>query len=287
MGRFRLPEAIPDLESQRKNEEKKRVPAMILKSSTSHISGCSGYCARCGRDHSLPMEPALEAAHELMRTLEREDRIDLHVPRSEADPAFSLDYLRGEARGQMFGVLVYEDASGRRGAFRAFSCQYNGVWEVPEWVPPVFDVTAFHALVDPVEREIKGLGRKIEEPGHEETRRALVRRRREMSRELMREIHGLYRLHNFRGELQPMAEVFQGAGNMPTGTGDCCAPKLLQHAAVRGVRPLGLAEFYLGRENRSGTRRHGVVYPACEEKCRPILGFQLCGIDKLLLQDNQ
>ena len=244
-------------------------------------SGCSGHCSRCGQTHSLPVSPALEPARELMRNLEQEGRIDLHLPKSEADSALSLDYLWGPARGQMFGVLVYEDAAGTRGVLKAFSCQYNGIWEVSGWVPPVFDVTAFHALVDPVEREIKRLGREIAALQEGEDRRRLVRRRKEMSRELMREIHSLYRLRNFRGESRLMAEVFQGSGNMPTGTGDCCAPKLLHHAAVHGLRPLGLAEFYWGRENRSGSRRHGEVYPACVEKCRPILGFQLCGVDGL------
>ena len=253
----------------------------------SSSSGCSGHCSRCGQTHSLPVSPALEAARELMQALEREGRIDLHLPKSEADPDLSLDYLWGPARGQMFGVLVYEDAAGMRGILKAFSCQYNGIWEVPGWVPPVFDVTAFHTLVDPVEREIKRLGREIAKIEEGEERRGLIRRRKEMSRELMRKIHDLYRLRNFQGESRLMGEVFQGTGNMPTGTGDCCAPKLLHYAAMHGLRPLGLAEFYWGRENRSGSRTHGEVYPACAEKCRPILGFQLCGVDELCLKDNQ
>ena len=149
-------------------------------------SGCSGHCSRCGQTHSLPVSPALGPARELMQALEREGRIDLHLPKSEADPALSLDYLWGPARGQMFGVLVYEDAAGMRGLLKAFSCQYNGIWEVSGWVPPVFDVTAFHALVDPVEREIKRLGREIAALQEGEDRRGLVRRRKEMSRELMR-----------------------------------------------------------------------------------------------------
>jgi hypothetical protein len=74
-----------------------------------------------------------------------------------------------------------------------------------------------------------------------------------------------------------LSEVFTGKA-MPTGTGECCAPKLLHHAAVHGLTPLGLAEFYIGRENRSATRAHGRFFAPCEEKCRPILGFLLCGL---------
>jgi hypothetical protein len=68
---------------------------------------------------------------------------------------------------------------------------------------------------------------------------------------------------------------------MPTGTGDCCGPKLLAQAAIEGLRPLGLAEFYWGRENRSGSRRHTTFSASCPEKCGPILGFMLCGLDEL------
>ena len=75
-----------------------------------------------------------------------------------------------------------------------------------------------------------------------------------------------------------MGDVFLGPA-MPTGTGECCAPKLLHHAATHGLTPLGLAEFYVGRTNRSGTRRHGEFYAPCAEKCAPILGFLLCGVE--------
>jgi tRNA pseudouridine32 synthase/23S rRNA pseudouridine746 synthase len=38
-------------------------------------------------------------------------------------------------------------------------------------------------------------------------------------------------------------EAFLG---FPAGTGDCCAPKLLHEAALRGLKPVGLAEFWFG-----------------------------------------
>jgi hypothetical protein len=99
-----------------------------------------------------------------------------------------------------------------------------------------------------------------------------------LSRNLMGAIHGLYHLVNFRGEQAPLMKVFLGKGAPPAGTGDCCAPKLLHHAARHGLRPEGLAEVYWGRPNASATRQHGGLYPACAEKCRPILGFMLCGL---------
>ena len=95
----------------------------------------------------------------------------------------------------------------------------------------------------------------------------------------MQDIHSLYLLTNFHGETANLYQVYADQNGIPTGTGDCCAPKLLNYAAKNRLIPLGIAEFYWGRENRSGSRRHGAFYSSCKEKCEPILGFMLCGLD--------
>ena len=214
-----------------------------------------------------------------MRKLEQTGRIDWQTPTENADPRFTTQYLTGPARGQMFGVMEYADDRGNAGIARAFSGQYNSNWHVDGWVDPIVDTREMDRISRPVESRIKELGRTIAGlPENSASRRELVCERRTLARELMQEIHGLYRLSNFRGETRPIAEVFLGSGGMPTGIGDCCAPKLLNHAVKHGFTPLGIAEFYWGRENRSGSKKHGRFYPACVEKCRPILGFMLCGL---------
>ncbi|MBV5332457.1 hypothetical protein JZU54_02575, partial [bacterium] len=80
-------------------------------------------------------------------------------------------------------------------------------------------------------------------------------------RQWMRDIHGLYTLTNFHGEGRPLAEAFAGSGGIPTGTGDCCAPKLFNQAVQEHLTPVAMAEFYWGRENSSRTRQHGQFYP--------------------------
>jgi len=84
-------------------------------------------------------------------------------------------------------------------------------------------------------------------------------------------------VNNFRGQSAILDEVIGSTRNKPTGIGDCCAPKLLNHAALSNLTPVSLAEFYFGRENRSDTRQHGRFYPPCEDKCQPLLGYLLCG----------
>lgn len=240
---------------------------------------CRGYCAACGCEHRLPVGPALVHARDIHARMCAAGRIDIDVPPADADPRFSLDYVWGDARGQMFGVLAYRSADGKEGVLKAFSSQYNGVWTLAGWVPPILDATAFKQLVMPVDRQIKALGARIAEcREHTPERTRLVGERKVLSRSLMQQIHDLYTVANFRGAKQPLRDVFLQKG-LPNGAGDCCAPKLLQYAALHNLTPLGLVEWYVGQTNRSGKRVHGRWYPACAEKCQPLLGFMLCGLE--------
>ncbi len=238
----------------------------------------SGFCHACGTEHSLPSRAAVAYCRQLMEHLHKHATIDL-TPTATPDPLLSTAPLFGEARGKMFGVLVCTRPEGGTVALRAFSGQYNGLWEVEGWVPPLFDTTAFRQTNDHTEREIKSLGGELaRHQPHSTSWLSIKSRRRRLSRQLMREIHDLYRLTNFHGHTASLADAFAGKGGIATGTGDCCAPKLLGYAAAKRLTPVALAEFYWGRENRSGSRRHEYFYPPCEQKCEPILGFLLCGL---------
>ncbi|AGF76851.1 hypothetical protein UWK_00266 [Desulfocapsa sulfexigens DSM 10523] len=225
-----------------------------------HSTAQEAYCTHCGSAHTLPREPAIAAAKDLMA------RMDLEL---------ATDTLYGDARGKMFGVLVCRTPHGKLTTLKAFSGQFNGQWELQGWVPPLFNVKDFHALNDPVEKQIKALGREAESSSDP----SILEKRRQLSRKLMKDIHALYRLHNFRGQQSSLAELLQGRG-IATGTGDCCAPKLLNFAAQNNLHPLAIAEFYWGKTNRSATRHEGNFYLACTDKCGPILGFLLCGLEK-------
>lgn len=245
---------------------------------TRSVEDCAGFCRDCGREHVLPAAPAMPHALALMAEMEARGSI---APPGSGDPRLGLDYLFGPARGQMFGVLVCQDGRGNERVLKAFSGQFNGVWEVPGWVPPIVDPAEFQRMIRDDEPRIKALTARIAALSPEDPlRRDLLAERRALSAGLMERIFDLYRPANFRGQRRALRGAFLGRA-MPTGTGECCAPKLLHYAALHGLVPLALAEFYVGRENRSGTRTHGRFFAPCAEKCRPILGFMLCGIDTL------
>ncbi len=240
---------------------------------------CQGWCNGCGSTHSLPMEPARAAADSLMHLLQTHKCIHNETQTNDANNLLSTDFLYGHARGKMFGVLICEKDTGEQIILKAFSGQYNGTWEVKGWVPPLFNPLHFNKLNTPAEKRIKALGRKMEAPGiSPEQRLDLKKERKTHSQNLMKQIHALYRLNNFKKHQCLLSDLFPDNQGIPTGTGDCCAPKLLNFAAINDLQPIGLAEFFWGKTNKSGTRHQGEFYPACRDKCGPILGFLLCGL---------
>lgn len=243
-------------------------------------TGCSGFCNQCGQVHHLPhSRRAEDEANKLMTHLETRQRISQNLFPEAASALLSTDFLFGPARGKMFGILICQDRNGQETILRAFSGQYNGLWHVPGWAPPLFDVSSYDQLNQTGEPEVKKLSRRIENTTRNTSQHArLLQKRRELSRNIMLELHDLYRLYNFHGQSVSLRTAWNKTTGIPTGSGDCCAPKLLNQAARLNLRPTGIAEFYWGRENASASRKQGCFYPSCHNKCRPILGFLLCGL---------
>jgi tRNA pseudouridine32 synthase/23S rRNA pseudouridine746 synthase len=111
----------------------------------------------------------------------------------------------------------------------------------------------------------------------EAARGELVRRRSDLSRDLMLRVHDSYVVLSARGERRPLRALFT-PGEPPGGAGDCAGPKLLGHAYRLGATPLALAEFWWGAPPATGDRRAGQFYPSCRGKCGPLLPFMLDGL---------
>ncbi len=240
----------------------------------------SGYCRRCEKVHWLGPGNTLDHCRKLMHHLSHRQTIDLLSTQPGSAAALATAPLFGPARGKMFGVMECLKPDGTTAILHAFSGQYNSSWLVDGWVPPLFPLDGFLAMTVEKEKEIKQLGRVIDVcPPHSTNWLALKKKRRLLSRQLMHDIHSLYSINNFRGETATLREAFIGSKGIPTGTGDCCAPKLLNFAARNNLRPLGMSEFFWGRENKSGGHQHTMFTTSCAEKCLPILGFMLCGLE--------
>ncbi|MCD8304458.1 MAG: pseudouridine synthase [Prevotellaceae bacterium] len=98
------------------------------------------------------------------------------------------------------------------------------------------------------------------------------------SAELQEWLFGQFAFLNARGESRSLREIFAG-NTPPSGAGECCAPKLLQYAYKHGLRPLCMAEFWMGASPKDEIRQEGQFYPACQSKCKPILSWMLQGLE--------
>jgi tRNA pseudouridine32 synthase / 23S rRNA pseudouridine746 synthase len=106
----------------------------------------------------------------------------------------------------------------------------------------------------------------------------LKQQRKIRSRQLQTQMHAAYRLMNFLGTSSSLRELMPAG--IPTGTGDCCAPKLLHYAASQGLKPIAMAEFWWGVGSVGGGKEklQGEFYGACLERCQPLMGFMLAGL---------
>lgn len=106
-------------------------------------------------------------------------------------------------------------------------------------------------------------------------------KRRLESERLQQWLFDNFKLLNAKGESKSLSDIFAETPlqSPPSGAGECCAPKLLQSAYMRGLHPVSIAEYWYGRPKDGEIRRHGEHYPACRGKCGPVLGWMLQGLE--------
>jgi tRNA pseudouridine32 synthase/23S rRNA pseudouridine746 synthase len=188
------------------------------------------------------------------------------------------------SEGKMFGVLVVSPPKLegiRDGLNYAFLAAYSGLLEGRnDWsyfVPPVFDAQQPDGYFKQTEHEISL------------TAHCSPHTSKKMSQDLQLWLFRQYRLLNAKGEEKDLVDIWQDYHTSPKirskfplppgGTGDCCAPKLLQYAYQHGLEPICMAEFWWGPSPKSEIRHHGQFYPACRGKCLPVLTWMLQGLE--------
>lgn len=116
-----------------------------------------------------------------------------------------------------------------------------------------------------------------------------IRNRKKISKTIQNTLFEKYQFLNQQKEQKGLLDIFDNASTRPpAGSGDCCAPKLLQYAFQHRLIPVVMAEFWWGISPNSAIRKHKNFYPSCQSRCKPILRHMLEGVqmDENLLLKN-
>ena len=173
-------------------------------------------------------------------------------------------------QGKMFGVLVYNNNQSPLTSnlyIAAFSAKLDDSYHHEGFVPPVYE---------------------IPQPP--------VGKTKAESQRLQRLLFANYRFTNMQGETKNLLDIFAAEKPIltpeeyfdksqitnspngalpPSGAGECCAPKLLQYAITHGLKPIALAEFWVGAPSRTEVRQEGTFYTPCSGRCKPILRWMI------------
>lgn len=212
----------------------------------------------------------------------------------------------------MFGALVCLDEKGEHVVLRAFSGSLGGKWNIEGFVPPLFDEEKYNAAISINDKKIHELS--VAPSGEtSEQKSARKKLRIKLCNETLQRIYALYNFfcadgiarnfndiakeklyasfrHDENSEQNENREKIERDEKrnflIPTGTGDCCAPKLLSRAFEKKLLPLSLEEFYW---NGADTQKFDDADDAnfknpCDEKCGIILPLIL-GI-KIIYRDE-
>lgn len=182
-------------------------------------------------------------------------------------------------QGKMFGVLVVRTPEGEIGYLAAFSGNLAGSNHHAYFVPPVYDLLNPDGYFKQEEARITEINIILRDAQNDIN--ILKEERKQRSIALQQWIFRQFHLRNARGEEKDILQIFEenARRNPPAGTGECAAPKLLQHAYLHDYQPLAMAEFWWGNSPKGEIRRHGHYYPSCRHKCEPLLAFMLQGLE--------
>lgn len=215
----------------------------------------------------------------------------------------------------MFGALVCFDENGEQVVLRAFSGLLGGKWNIEGFVPPLFDEEKYNAAISINDKKIHELS--VAPAGEtSEQKSARKKLRIKLCNETLRRIYALYKFFCADGIARNFNDItkeklyasFQHEENsaqnenheknerdgkrnflIPTGTGDCCAPKLLSYAFEKKLLPLSLEEFYWnGADSQKFENADDADFKnPCDEKCGIILplilGLKIIYRDKNIL----
>lgn len=189
----------------------------------------------------------------------------------------------GSAKGKMVGILVVTNQELELGYLCAFSGRLADENLHERFVPSVFDASTDNYFINRGMAELTHLSTQInelrcaEEADDLDRLEELKNFRKFKSANLQEQLFEHYHFLNRSGESKNVITIFEEFSDRkpPSAAGECSAPKLLNYAFAQHMKPIAIAEFWWGKSPESNQRIHKAFYPACQDKCLPILSFML------------
>lgn len=151
-------------------------------------------------------------------------------------------------------------------------------------VPPIVTNEQITQVLSANDRAIHQLTDKLNLLLDGDEKNNLIKQRTQLTDESLKKVFSLYKFYCINGTVT-LDEIIAANYNRlpPTGTGDCCAPKLLSYAFEKGLRPISMDEVYYGKNTKN--KINGNSYAPCDERCGIVLPYML-GLEVLYRDES-
>ena len=194
------------------------------------------------------------------------------------------------ANGIMIGVLVAKNSAQENKILftvSGISRKIEGKFQDAIFIEPIVSNKKIMSALQKNDKEIHLLTEKLKSCRKEELQELQLRRSM-LTSESLEKVHELYSFCCFDGEIRSLKQICKNQLS-PTGTGDCCAPKLLNFAFKNNLTPLSMCEVFYGKSTEK--KISGCKYSPCDERCGlilpEILGLKILYRDKDIIVVNK
>ncbi|MBR1537661.1 MAG: RluA family pseudouridine synthase [Treponema sp.] len=185
-------------------------------------------------------------------------------------------------QGVMLGVLVCEDENGNEvklvtnsGISKKLKTE-NGKLEISfnektdflQFVEPIVSAKKIEEALSENDKKIHELTKKIKSLKDSQEKLNIKNELKGLCAQSLDKVFNLYSFHCIDGKSRPLKDICQtyNKGKLPpTGTGDCCAPKLLDYAFSHKLKPISLSEIKYEKQ------KAGAFVSPCDERCGILL----------------
>ncbi len=185
--------------------------------------------------------------------------------------------------GIMIGVLVAKNSLQQNKILftvSGISRKIEGKFRDAIFIEPIVSSKKIMSALQKNDKEIHSLTEKLKSCRIENIQ-DLQLRRSLLTSESLERVHELYSFYCSDGKIRSLKQICRSQ-LPPTGTGDCCAPKLLNFAFENNLIPVSMCEVFYGKPNEK--KQPGVKYSPCDERCGLILP-EMLGL-KILYRDT-